>query len=187
LLEILGIKDGKIEPTGLMAVGSRQENEIAMAAGVAATGKSWFDSRQIAHQAIQEATTLTKTVQSCPLYYNTQNFLRQLSQAGLRLAIVSADSTQGVEEFITRHQLGNYISVAIGCDRGISKPDPRLLIEACQLLAVKPQSSIVIGDSQTDIEMGKAAFVAATIGISWESNSIDADLNITNWSEIQIF
>jgi phosphoglycolate phosphatase len=190
LLEILGIKDGKIEPTGLMAVGSRQENEIAMAAGIAATGKSWFDSRQIAHRAIQKAATLTKTAQSCPLYPNTQNFLQQLSQAGLKLAIVSADSTRGVEEFITRHQLKNYISVAIGCDQGISKPDPRLLIEACQLLTVKTQNSLVIGDSQTDIEMGKAAAVAATIGISWESNSIghliDADLNITNWSEIQI-
>jgi phosphoglycolate phosphatase len=187
LLEILGIKNGTIEPTGLMAVGSRQENEIAMAAGIAATGKSWFDSRQIAHRAIQEATILTKTAQSAPLYPHTDEFLRQLSAAGLKLAIVSADSTRGVEEFITRHQLTNYISVAIGSDLGISKPDPQLLIKACQLLGVQPQNSIVIGDSQIDIEMGKAASVAATIGISWESNSIDADLNITNWSEIQIF
>lgn len=190
LLKILGIKDGKIEPTGLMAVGSREENEIAMAACIAATGKSWFDSRQIARAAIEEASTLIKTVQSSPLYPHTHNFLRRLSAVGLKLAIVSADTTQGVQEFVHRHQLKNYIRVAIGSDRGISKPDPQLLLQACEILAVKPQNSLAIGDSQADIEMGRAALVAANIGISWERSPINylinADLIIANWAEIKI-
>jgi phosphoglycolate phosphatase len=190
LLQILNINSGKIDSTGLMAVGSRQENEIAMAAAITATGKSWFESREIAKEAIVTASSLTKTVQSSPLYPDTEKFLRQLSSVGLKIAIISADSTQGVEEFMERHQLTNYIRVAIGSDRGISKPDPQLIIKACEILAVKPENIMAIGDSSADMAMAKAALVAASIGINWEdcgkNQLINADLTIANWSEIQI-
>ena len=44
LLMAFGMQNNQLDPAGLMAVGSRHENEIAAAAYIAETGRSWFES-----------------------------------------------------------------------------------------------------------------------------------------------
>ncbi|NES40040.1 MAG: HAD family hydrolase, partial [Moorea sp. SIO2C4] len=44
LLMAFGVQDDTLDPTGLMAVGSRRENEIAAAAYIAETGRGWLES-----------------------------------------------------------------------------------------------------------------------------------------------
>ena len=51
LLMSFGMLDGVLDPAGLMAVGSHHENAIAAAAYIAETGRSWFDSLDIAKKA----------------------------------------------------------------------------------------------------------------------------------------
>ena len=51
LLMAFGLQNNQLDPTGLMAVGSRQENLIAAAAYIAETGKSWFEALKIAKNA----------------------------------------------------------------------------------------------------------------------------------------
>ncbi|MGB5712898.1 MAG: HAD family hydrolase, partial [Waterburya sp.] len=71
LMMAFGILNNTLDPQGLMAVGSRQENEIAAAAYIAETGKSWHEARRIAESAfteISESKYLIKTTQSAPLF-----------------------------------------------------------------------------------------------------------------------
>ncbi|MBE9167525.1 HAD family hydrolase [Pleurocapsales cyanobacterium LEGE 06147] len=190
LLMAFGIQDDTLNPTGLMAVGSRQENEIAAAAYIAETGRSWFESKEIARNAFEEANKyLTRTAESSPLFTGSLEVLEYFANAGLKLGILSADLTAGVEAFVERHRLRAYIQLTMGADLG-SKPDPTFFIRACQALDVEPAHTLMIGDARDDIEMAKAAGAAGTIGICWEASQserlAEADVAIAQLDEIKI-
>lgn len=68
---------------------------------------------------------------------------------------MSADTTQGVKDFVENHQLSPYIDFIMGVDGGLSKPDPRLYLQTCQQLGVNPLNTLMVGDSQGDIAMAK--------------------------------
>ncbi len=191
LLMAFGIDKNLLDPTGLMAVGSRQENQIAAAAYIAETGCSWFKSKQIAANAFIEADRYCqKTAVNAPMFPSSLEIIKLLSEAGFKLAILSADSTAQVEQFLTTHRLSDYIQLAMGADQGLTKPDPQLFIQACQRLEVEPNSTVMIGDSQGDINMAQAAGAAGTIGIAWNASDdthlAAADVAITSWEQIQV-
>lgn len=191
LLMAFGIQNNTLDPTGLMAVGSRQENEIAAAAYIAETGRSWFESLAIARNAFTEADKyLPDRSQTSPLFAGSLEVLKFLSEAGLKLGILSADSTAGIQSFVTRHHLSSYIQLMMGADCGLSKPDPALLMKACHALGVEPNATLMVGDSQGDIEMAKAAGAAGAIGICWgnpEAAHLEtADVAIARLDDITI-
>ncbi len=116
--------------------------------------------------------------------------LQYLSRSGLKLAILSADSTAGVNSFVEHNQLSPYIQVKMGADGAIDKPDPLLFIQACKNLQVEPRSTIMVGDSQGDIEMAKRAGAAGVVGICWGNSQVPyleaADVTISRLDEIKI-
>ncbi len=190
LLSAWGIRGNIFDATGLMAVGSRAENAIAAAAYVAEKGYSWFEAKQIVNQAFEQAhKNCVKTPESCPLFPGVKEKLLTWTEAGLKLGIVSADSTSEIEAFTKRYQLSDYIQVILGSDYAFSKPDPRLFLQACEILEVSPSQTLMIGDSLGDIEMAQKA-AAGTIGIAWSSFLVghltSADVEITSFKEIKI-
>ena len=186
-----GIQDNTLDPTGLLAVGSRQENEIATAAYIAETGRSWQEAKKIAQEAfteILESKYLTKTAESAPIFPEVKNMLQSFKNSGLKLGILSADSTKGVEGFVANHELQNYIDLSMGVEQTLFKPYPQLYINACNVLDIAPEKTLMVGDSQADIHMAKAAGAKGTIGINRYTNSLSlsADVQILNLSEMQI-
>ncbi len=192
LLKAWGIREQKLDPTGLMAVGSKAENAIASAAYLTEQGYSWFGAKEIVNNAFEQADRrCAKTPQSCSLFPGVREQLQTWVKAGLKLGIVSADSTAAVEAFTRNYELSEYIDLSLGSDRAFSKPDPKLFIQACQILRVSPCQTIMVGDSLGDIEMARKGGAAGTIGISWVSSLVGhlktADVEIENLQEIKIF
>lgn len=189
LLMAFGIIDNALDSQGLIAVGSRQENEIAAAAYIAETGRSWHEARKIAHEAFTEVSDskyLIKTSESAPLFSDVTQTLKSLVDAGLKVGILSADSSAEVNNFVDHHQLQDYIQLCMGVDSEISKPDPQLFIRACEALRVAPSQTLMVGDSFGDMAMGKAAKAAGTIGVCRHGNSLSqADKQISSLLEIQ--
>lgn len=187
LLMAFGIEGDRLDPAGLLAVGSRRESEIAAAAYVAETGRGWLESLAIARRSFAEADQVLKNTAPSPLFIGSLEVLQFLSQAGLKLGILSASSTPRVQAFVQHHQLGDYIQLQMGVDGTISKPDPALFIEACQKLDVKPEFTLMVGDSVGDIEMARKAGAAGCIGISWKGHKLaGADVAIAQLDEIQV-
>ena len=62
LLMAFGIDANNINPTGLMAIGSRRENEIAAAAYIAETGRGWLESLTIAKEVFAETDQILPEV-----------------------------------------------------------------------------------------------------------------------------
>jgi phosphoglycolate phosphatase len=190
LLMAFGINGDTLDPTGLMAVGSRRENEIAAAAYIAETGRGWIESLSIARRAFEEADRVLQNTAPSPLFVGCLEVLQFLAQAGLKLGILSAARTTRVQNFVKYYQLSPYIQLEMGVDQGPSKPDPSLFLQACQKLGVEPASTLMVGDSAGDIEMSQKAGAAGCIGICWgkpEAVHLEtADVAIAQLDEIQI-
>lgn len=192
LLMAFGIQEDTLDSAGLMAVGSRRENIIAAAAYIAETGRGWLESLAIANSAFEDADQYLKDATgTSPLFAGSLKVLKFLSEAGLKLGILSADSTTGVQAFVRFHQLDPYIQLQQGVDGDISKPDPALFLQACQTLGVQPNSTLMVGDSVGDMKMGHQAGAAGCIGISWgnseaAANLEGADVAIAQLDEIQV-
>ncbi len=188
LLMAFGINGNTLDPAGIVAVASRRETEIAAAAYIAETGRGWFESLQIARQALDEAEKYISQTPS-PLFVGSREVVKSLSQAGLKLGILSSATTQEVELFVAHHQLGAYMELEMGVDEGPSKPDPILFLRACQTLGVEPNAALMVGDSVGDMQMARNAKAAGCVGITWIGKSANvqgADVVIHQLDEIQI-
>ena len=190
LLMAFGINGDSLDPTGLLAVGSRRETEIAAAAYIAETGKGWLESLALARRAFEEADRYIGTAPS-PLFVGSLEVLKYLSEAGLKLGILSAASTERVRAFALRHQLQDYVQLQMGVDSAeLSKPNPALFLQACQTLGVEPGATLMVGDSAGDIEMARNAGAAGCIGIYWgklvAAHLQTADVAIASLDQIQI-
>lgn len=191
LLMAYGLENNYLNPTGLMAVGSHRENLIVSAGYIAETGKSWYESSAIALESFQKAEeSLSNKRYSSPLFTGSLEVLQKLKKAGLKVGILSADTTEGVREFVENHQLSNYVDLIMGVDKGLFKPDPRLFLSACETLGILPENTLMVGDSQGDMTMAKNANARGVIGICWKTrpftNLQNADVMITDLVELEI-
>lgn len=168
LLQAFGVTPDGIDPAGLMAVGTRQENEIAAAAYITALGYGWIESLTQAQRAFSSADTVFgRKAELTPLLDGTLDLILTLVKAGIKLGIISADTPANVQDFVQFYELDLFIPVAIGSELGLSKPNPGLLLQACDLLNTVAAKTIVIGDSKADIELACAANAAGCVGVTW--------------------
>lgn len=191
LLMAFGILDNTLDANGLMAVGSRQENEIAAAAYIAETGRSWYEAKKIAQETfveVSESKYMTKNSSTAPLFPMVKETLLALTSADVKVGILSADSTIGVKTFVEEHQLQDYVQLSMGTDGKLAKPDPRLYIQACEALDVLPEQTIMVGDSLEDIMMAKDAGASGVLAMCRRKKFqfSQASIQISDLGEIQI-
>ena len=191
LLMAFGLEGDRINPAGLLAVGTRYENEIAAAAYVAETGRDWDSALSLVRSAFVEADRMvTRKADHTPLFEGARELLQALTAAGILVGIVSADTTENVQDFVARYALEALVSVRLGIDRGPGKPDPTVFHQACTALDVLPAHVLAIGDSSADIAMAKAAKAAGCVAVTWGWTQAvqlnHADALISRFAEIQI-
>ncbi|MGK7920676.1 MAG: HAD family hydrolase [Trichodesmium sp.] len=173
-----------------MAVGSRRENEIAAAAYIAETGRDWLESLTIVQETFAEADQILAKSTPGSLFTGSLEVLKYLSETDIKLGILSADTTAAVQHFVKYYQLNDYFQLEMGVDNNLSKPEPELFLQACQMLGVKPDKTLMVGDSPTDMEMARKAGAAGCIGICWgklKPNYLQiADVAIADLREIKV-
>ena len=188
LLMAFGVHDGALDPTGLQAVGSRSENEIAAAAYIAETGRGWSAALDIVRGAFSEVDRVMESTPNA-MFPGCQESIESFAGAGLKLGIISAATTSQVVKFAHYHKLQPYFQVLLGSDLQFAKPDPRLFQFACQELGVNPAQTLMVGDSSWDMIMGRQGGAAGCIGISWGRSMqplVMDDVSIEDLSQLQI-
>ncbi len=188
LLMAFGVNGSNLDPAGLQAVGSRYENQVAAAAYIAETGRGWGAALEIVQGAFNEADRVMESTPAA-MFPGCLQSIASLAAVGIKLGIVSAATTSQVTKFAHYHKLQSYFQVLLGSDLQFAKPDPRLFQFACQEMGVKPDRTLMIGDSSWDMVMGSQGGAAGCIGIAWGRFSQPlrmADLSITNLAELQI-
>lgn len=77
---------------------------------------------------------------------------------GYKLGIITFAHKWYIDMMLRQFNLNHYFQSVISADDVTkSKPDPEAVFISCKNLGVKPSDSYVVGDSKSDILMGKAA------------------------------
>mgnify|MGYP001553555409 CR=1 FL=1 len=94
------------------------------------------------------------------LFEGVEPLLQQLNQdPSLFVAVATGKSRAGLEREMDEFDLRKYFHVTRTADETCSKPDPLMLHEILEYTAVAPTRALMVGDTDFDILMGKAAGV----------------------------
>jgi phosphoglycolate phosphatase len=94
------------------------------------------------------------------LFEGALEVMAELHATGYRLAIATGKSRNGLERALNHHHsLRPLLSASRTADETASKPNPLMLRDLLRELGVPPQRSVMIGDTDFDLDMARAAGV----------------------------
>ena len=168
LMAAFGCADGQYDPTGLMAVGTRYENEIAAATYIAATGKPWAESVSLVQAAFTESDrSFVRKADFTPPFSAIPELLRQGQQQGLKQVVLSGDITDNIADFLSRYNLHKAVDSWAGSEAPPVKPDPQMVWTACEQLDILPGNCLVIGDSELDHQLARRSGCRGFVSVTW--------------------
>lgn len=95
------------------------------------------------------------------LFAHTRQVIKNLHEQGYWLAIATGKSRRGLDQALTASDLQTFIHGSRCADETFSKPHPQMLLELMHEFAVEPEQTLMIGDSEHDLQMAQNAGVAA--------------------------
>ncbi|TDM00863.1 HAD family hydrolase [Macrococcus carouselicus] len=117
--------------------------------------------------------------------------LKQLKEAGYTLAIVSADDTESMDLFVDKFNIRQYFDLIVTSDNSEhQKPRKELMDEILTRVNISREDTVMIGDTEMDVMLGRNGEVAQVIGVlTGSGNRQDlrhADLILDSVADIQI-
>jgi phosphoglycolate phosphatase len=119
------------------------------------------DHYKAAFRALRQADGVQE-----PLYPGIAALVRELDEGGWMLGVATGKSDRGLHLCLTHHGLIDRFVTLQTADRHPSKPNPSMLMAAMAEAGAAPDTTVMIGDTSFDIDMGLAAGTR-TIGVGW--------------------
>lgn len=101
-----------------------------------------------------------------PLYPGIADLIRDLDAQGWLLGVATGKSDRGLGLCLAHHGIAGHFVTLQTADRHPSKPHPSMLLTAMAEAGAAPETTVMIGDTRFDIDMGLAAGVRS-IGVGW--------------------
>ncbi len=95
------------------------------------------------------------------LFGGVPELLARLAADGYLLAVATGKSRRGLDDALRTNGLADRFQATRTADEAPSKPHPQMLRDVLDELGVAPGAALMIGDSVHDLEMARAAGVAA--------------------------
>lgn len=113
------------------------------------------------------------TQQSSPLYPGIRAVLDELNAVPeFLLGVATGKSRRGLDALLAGHQMERLFLTQQVADHHPSKPHPAMLEAALNETGIDRQNAVMIGDTEYDMTMARAAGVRA-IGVSWGYHGLD--------------
>jgi phosphoglycolate phosphatase len=128
-----------------------------MAASVAESYRRYYKARPITATSLFEGVT---------------DMLAELRGQGYRLAVATGKVRAELDRALRATDTGGLFHATRCADETASKPDPTMLFQLMDELAVVPERTLMIGDSLHDLRMARNAGVPA-IGVGCGANGLD--------------
>ena len=96
-----------------------------------------------------------------PLFGGARETIAELHDAGYRLGVATGKSRKGLERALESTGLKQYFHATRTADMTFSKPNPAMLLELMDELAVNAGRALMIGDTTHDVQMAQNAGVDA--------------------------
>ncbi len=189
-----GVNKTSIDPEGLIAIASKNNNLISTATIISLTGESWPN-------AIMKATKIFNTVDQMEISMQdlhkkreiipgVKGFLSKLQAAELTCALISNDTKDGIIRFLESNMLERIIKIFWSAEDSPPKPDPYSVKALCKSINLKPSECALIGDADSDLRMARQAGIGITIGYTggWSTPPLltQQEYLIENWDDLSI-
>jgi len=168
LLKSWGIDptSGRIDPRGPCPVSPRSDEIVIGTMALYQHGYPWDESKQWVTQAFDQADATSNRREMLKPIEGIQPLLSDLKKKGFSLALATSDERRDTEAMLSSLDMKDIFDIVLCAgDVNPPKPHPETIFIICRQLSVSPHEAICIGDTVTDMIMGKRAGVALTIGI----------------------
>ena len=99
--------------------------------------------------------------------------LKVLKQMGLKIGLFTLNSDKAANYILQRFKLGDFFGVTVPRNKvNFVKPNPEHLEMALKILGVSPEETLVVGDSDVDMESAKE-LKAVAVGLPSDKSKID--------------
>jgi len=110
------------------------------------------------------------------LFPGVQEMLAELSEQGHFLAVATGKGRRGLDRVLEETGTGRYFQTTRCADESFSKPHPQMLQEIMDILGVEPVDTLMIGDTEYDLQMANNAGVHS-LAVSYGVHSLKRLLN----------
>ena len=168
LLKAWGIDpvNGRVDPRGPCPVSPRSDEIVIGTMALYQQGYPWDEAKGLVSLAFDEADATSNRKEMLKPVSGIQPFLVRLKHQGFLLSLATSDERRDTEAMLSSLDMEGLFDVVLcagEADR--PKPHPESILAICRRLSVPPQETVFIGDTVTDMMMGKRAGVALTVGI----------------------
>lgn len=123
-----------------------------------------------------------------PLYPGARAALERLHVVDdILMGVATGKARRGLDHAYAAHDIEHFFLTSQTADLHPSKPHPSMLYQAMADTGVEAHRAVMVGDTEFDMEMGRAAGVA-TIGVSWGYHPVSrlgaADIIIDDFAEL---
>ena len=123
-----------------------------------------------------------------PLYPGALEALARLHGLDeVLMGVATGKARRGLDHAYHAHNIGHYFQTSQTADNHPSKPHPSMLHQALADTGVEAKRAVMVGDTEFDMEMGRAAGFK-TIGVSWGYHPIArlgaADMIIDQFADL---
>ena len=116
------------------------------------------------------------------LFTGAREILRELHDAGHHLAVATGKSRQGLDRVLRGLDADHYFHGSRCADESQSKPHPQMLHDLLDEFDYDPADSLMIGDSELDLEMAQAAGMDR-VGVSHGVHSAE---RLQRWNPLAV-
>lgn len=100
---------------------------------------------------------------SIALFPGVAELLPELGARGYAVAIATGKSRRGLDRALGHSGLAGHVHASRCADETFSKPHPRMLQELIELFAAEAERTLMIGDSEHDLQMARNAGTGAAV------------------------
>ena len=151
-----------------------------------------FPDNVAQHQALISGYKYQYSVDTTPtpVFANVVSVLNALKEQGIVLAVATGKGRGGLERLLEQSQLRHFFSATRTSDDAQSKPSPDMLYQLLEELGISAQDAVMIGDTQIDMTMAKAAGmdrIGVTMGVhnAQQLNKLSPVATVSNYLQLQ--
>ncbi|MBH0018163.1 HAD-IA family hydrolase [Pseudoalteromonas sp. NGC95] len=151
-----------------------------------------FPDNVAQHQALISGYKYQYSVDTTPtpVFANVVSVLNALKEQGIVLAVATGKGRGGLDRLLEQSQLRHFFSATRTSDNAQSKPSPDMLYQLLEKLGISAQDAVMIGDTQIDMTMAKAAGmdrIGVTMGVhnAQQLNKFSPVATVGNYLQLQ--
>ena len=157
---------GHIDPRGPCVSAPHSEEALIAATVLYQNGYPWNEAKQAVERALERADSLRDYRRDLKPVVGMKETLKKLKDRGLLLALATCDVRNQTEEILRILGIAHLFDVILSAEEvSHPKPHPQMVLTICGRLNVPPGETILVGDTEVDMAMGRKAGIALTVGV----------------------